>query len=223
MASVPLDLMSAPQPGAALIATIRANGTASHAYASGAALLDGPEAPRNLADAVHLLCALHGRYPGVIELVATRTIEPAARTWLNETSEAFARERAFLAALAVAAGPVPPTPGAGSEAAVAMQRNAILTLSQSERRGCAIGAALALAGDWAAIRRVLDAAAVRFGVDTALPWRGGDEAGLDELAEALGGAPAVRRAMLFGAEQVALQHRGLWSLLEARQLARDVR
>jgi hypothetical protein len=31
----------------------------------------------------------------------------------------------------------------------------------------------------------------------------------------------VERAMLFGAEQISVQHFGLWDLLEARQLARE--
>ena len=34
-------------------------------------------------------------------------------------------------------------------------------------------------------------------------------------------APGVERAMLFGAEQMLAQHRGLWHLLEARASARD--
>jgi hypothetical protein len=34
-------------------------------------------------------------------------------------------------------------------------------------------------------------------------------------------APSAERAMQFGAQQLLLQHRGLWDLLEARRDARD--
>ena len=45
--------------------------------------------------------------------------------------------------------------------------------------------------------------------------------GSDDRPEAtLGDAAPVERAMLFGAQQLALQHRGLWDLLEARRQAR---
>lgn len=221
MASVPLEDMGAPQTGALLVAAIRDHGSEGHAYAGGAELCGGPAAGRNLADAIHFLCALHGRYPGVIELVVSRNVEPEVREWLDEASEAFTRERAYLANLAVRAGPVPATPGAGSESAVSMQRNAILTLAQSERRGCALGAALGLAGDWAAIRRTLDAAAVKYGADVPPPWTAGRPDTLAQVANAVGESFAFRRAVLFGAEQIAVQHRGMWDLLHARAQARD--
>jgi hypothetical protein len=205
-----------------LLACVRDHGSASHPYGSSGELLAGPHSTRNLADAIHFLCALHGRHPGVIELVAARTVEAPARAWLAEASEGFGGERAFLARLAVEAGPVPATPGGGGEATISMQRNAIITLAQSERRGCAVGAALALAADWVVIRRVLDSAAARFGVSVPRPWPGSAEE-LAGLADELGESGPVRRALLFGAEQVALQHRGLWDLLHARQLARGPR
>lgn len=220
MASVPLGQVNAPQPGPALLATVREQGSASHPYVASAQLLSGAAAARNLADAIHFLCALHGRHPGVIELVAMRTVEPGARSWLSETAEGFARERTYLANLAVQAGPVPATPGAGSEAAVAMQRNAIMTLAQSERRGCAIGAALAVAADWTIIRQVLDCAAARFGMNTPAPWRAGEVEAVGAVLGGLGDHTGVGRAALFGAEQVAIQHRGLWDLLAARAEAR---
>jgi hypothetical protein len=220
MASVPLGQVNAPQPGPALLDAVREQGSASHPYNSSPELLSGPAASRNLADAIHFLCALHGRHPGVVELAAMRTFEPAARPWLAETAEAFARERGYLARLAVAAGPVPATPGVGSEAAVAMQRNAIITLAQSERRGCGIGAAAAIAADWTVIRQVMDQAAARFGMNPAQPWRAGEAASIEAVVAALGDNPATHRALLFGAEQVAIQHRGLWDLLAVRAAAR---
>ncbi|HEY0116998.1 MAG TPA: hypothetical protein VGB54_14895 [Allosphingosinicella sp.] len=219
MASVPVGQLNAPQPGPDVIGRVRDSGSSSHPYPTSHELLSGPGAARNLADAIHFLCALHGRHPGVIELVATRTIEPPARAWLHEAAEAFGRERAYLARLAVEAGPLPATPGSGSEAALAMQRGAIMTLAQSERRGCAIGAAIALAADWAVIRSVLDTAAARFSVAVPRSWFG-DDPGLRPLAATLSENASVGRALLFGAEQVALQHRGLWDLLRARAQAR---
>jgi hypothetical protein len=224
MASVPLEQVSAspriaPASASALLSVVRENGSASHPYTTSEKLLCGPHAQRNLADAVHLLCGLHGRYPSLVELVASRNIEPAARAWLAEASEVLARERTYLARLTVEAGPVPSTPGAGSEAAVAMQRNALTTLAVSERRGCPLGAAFALVLDWAVVRNVLDAAAQRFGRTVPHPFP--DQAAqIAEAAEALSSEPSVARAMRFGAEQVALQHRGLWDLLRARAEAR---
>jgi hypothetical protein len=92
-------------------------------------------------------------------------------------------------------------------------------LAQSERKGCALGAALAVAADWVAIRGVLDAAAVRFGVEVPPCYLGGGE-DVRGLADRLAGSPGFDRALLFGADQIVVQHHGLWSLLEARQQAR---
>ena len=49
------------------------------------------------------------------------------------------------------------------------QRNALEILANSERRGCALGAAAALVGDWWPIRRLLDRAASRAGLDSPAP------------------------------------------------------
>ncbi|HEX8262544.1 MAG TPA: hypothetical protein VF547_06700, partial [Allosphingosinicella sp.] len=129
-------------------------------------------------------------------------------------------ERAYLARLAVAAGPVPSTPGsAGTDAAVLGQRHAMETLASSERRGCALGAAMALVLDWSAIRVCLDSAAVRFGVDSPV-YAAADRETLVALADSYAGSAPVQRALLFGAEQILIQHHGLWDLLEARREAR---
>lgn len=220
MASPSVGQASGARLGPALIACVAAGGSAGHPYLVSHALLQGPDAARNLADAVHFLCVLHGRHPGVIDHAANRSTDAAERSWFKLAIEAFASERALLARLAVAAGPIPSTPGAaGSESAVAAQRHAIEMLAQSERRGCALGAALALALDWAEIRAVLDAAAQRFGVTTP-PYPFGDASELRSLASTSATSAAMERAMMFGADQIAIQHRGLWDLLEARQLAR---
>ena len=189
-----------------------------HIWFGSDALLAGPEAARNLADAIHFLCALHGRHPGVVDHAATRTVEPAGRAWLAQAAAAAGAERTLLTRLAVAAGPIPSTPGGGgSEAAIQAQRNALATLAQSDRKGTALGAALAFASDWAPVRaRVIAAAAKRLGVEIA-PHGFGDEATLRAVADEAGES---ERALLFGAQQLALQHRALWDLLEARAQAR---
>jgi hypothetical protein len=206
--------------GALLEARIAAHGSAAHPYLAGHELLRGAQAARNLADALSFLCALHGRHPSVIDLAAARTAEPALRAWVEESAAAFALERRYLARLAAASGPVPGTPGgSASEAAVAAQRSALATLAGSERHGCALGAAIGLAADWTAIRTVLDAAARRLGIEPprcALPSR----SDLLDLAESAAGNASFERALLFGAEQILIQHHGLWALLEAREQAR---
>ncbi len=50
----------------------------------------------------------------------------------------------------------------------------------------------------------------------------GDADAIASLADAAAVTPGMERALLFGATQIAVQHRGLWDLLEARQQARSV-
>lgn len=220
MATASFDIAGAPRPGELLRNLAVRSGSASHPYLLSPALREGPEASSNLADAIHFLCMLHGRHPGAVDHAADRTSDTDARAWLEDAMSAFAVERGFLTHLAVAAGPVPGTPGAAdSDAALLAQRNAITMLACSERRGCAFGAALALALDWAEVRGVLDIAAARFGVE-APAYSIGDSGRIAEAADRFAIAPPLQRALLFGAEQISIQHRGLWDLLEARQQAR---
>ncbi len=220
MASVWVAKTGGARTGSLLFARVAEQGSAAHAYVRGDALLAGPDSARNIADAVHFLCALHGRHPGIVELAALRSIEPAAKDWLNDACDAVAAERAYLARLSVAAGAAPGTPGSiESETAVIGVRGALSTLAQSDRRGCALGAGLAFAADWIAVRRLLDAAARRLGVD--VPPAGlGDADTLSRVADEAGATPAIERALMFGAQQLALQHHGLWDLLDAREQAR---
>ncbi|HLL29940.1 MAG TPA: hypothetical protein VK403_02985 [Allosphingosinicella sp.] len=220
MASASVETAGGPPTGALLLERLAEHGSAAHPYAASARLLKAPTAVRDLADLIHYLCVLHGRYPGLIDHAAARVVEPEARAWLTSATYAFAGERAYLARLAVAAGPVPSTPGAGgTDAAVLGQRHAMETLALSERSGCALGAAMALVLDWAAIRRCLDAAAARFGMDS--PAYAADEQDpVVQLADSCAASAPVRRALLFGAQQILVQHHGLWDLLEARQQAR---
>jgi hypothetical protein len=213
MASLSVESAGGVRTGALLAACVADHGSATHPYYSSPALRNGA----NLADAVHFLCALHGRHPGIVDLAATRIVDPAGRAWLAVAADAAAAERALLTRLAVAAGPIPSTPGGGgSEAAIQAQRAALATLALSDRKGCALGAALAFAADWAAVRSVIEAAAKRLGIEPG-PSGLGDVAKLRAVADE---AAAVERALLFGAQQLALQHRAMWDLLEARQQAR---
>ncbi|HEX9946911.1 MAG TPA: hypothetical protein VGA98_05160 [Allosphingosinicella sp.] len=220
MASSSVETAGGALTGALLLARLAEHGSAAHPYAASPQLLRSPTAVRDLADLIHYLCVLHGRYPGVIDHAAARAVESDARTWLTNAAYAFAGERAYLARLAVAAGPVPSTPGAGGTDAVVLgQRHAMETLALSERRGCALGAAMAMVLDWSMIRTCLDAAAARFGMDTpAYPAADRDFVVL--LADGYGEPAPVQRALLFGAQQILVQHHGLWDLLEARQQAR---
>lgn len=204
-----------------LSALVASEGSASHPYSVSPALLHGTHAARNLADAAHFLCLLHGRYPGVIDYAAERIVHPAGRAFIHGAAPGFATERTFLTRLVVAAGPLPSTLGqARSEAAVAGQTHALATLAQSERHGTALGTALALALDWRPIRHVLDTAALRFGIQPPpMDLPGPDD--VLEAANASAETPAIERAIIFGAQQLLIQHRGHWDLLETRQSARD--
>lgn len=217
-----LNTREAPICAGGMIATLaQAEGSAAHSYVNGVELRSGRHATRNLADTVHYLCLLHGRYPGVVDYAANHTVQGEAREWLISAVDGFVRERSLLTKLTVAAGPLPSTPGqAESEAAAHGQRHALEMLAQSDRTGCALGAAIALVLDWSAVRGVLGVAAKRLGLeapDAVLP----DLESTSALAQlAASASPAVERAMTFGAQQILAQHRGLWDLLEARQIAR---
>ncbi len=199
---------------------VASEGTGAHAYVRSGALSSGPDAMRNLADAVHFLCLLHGRYPGVIDSAARKAVDPVSRRWMDEAAQAFAEERSFLSAIAAAAGPMPSTHGQDQcEAAVAAQRRALDMLAESDRHGCAVGAAIALTLDWRTIRVLLDISAQRLdlpAVRSALP----DLRDTARLANLVADTPAAERAIAFGAQQLITQHSGLWDLLAARAESR---
>lgn len=202
------------------LARVAGEGCARHSYL--AALLEtaGSHSGRDLADAVHLLCSLHGRYPGLIEIALQRCANGPAQAWLNHASEAFERERLYLVRLTAAVGPLPSTPGAAeTEASLLAARHALETLALSERSGCALGAATALVGDWWPIRRLLDRAAARAGVEAPAPSLP-DESSIIEVIDQSADSLPAGRALAFGGEQLLLQHRALFDLLEARAEAR---
>ena len=203
-----------------LAALVRSDGSASHPYVSDRPIAASAEATRNLADAAHYLCTLHGRHPGVVDIAQDKSGLKAATDWLEGAVDGFARERTYLTKLVVAAGPLPSTPGqAASEAAVIAQRHAIEMLAGSDRAGCALGAAMAMVLDWRAVRRVIDTAARRFSVEPPVMILPNAEETRSTIV-AVASTPALERAILFGAQQILVQHRGLWDLLEARHLAR---
>lgn len=210
--------VQARRDAGSIAALAQSDGCARH---SAVVRLTAPgSAGRDLADAVHALCAVHGRLGDLFEQASLRCVPDLDAVWLTSATEGFATERAYLAHLTAAVGPLPSTPGqAESDAAFAAQRHTFDMLARSDRTGCAVGAAMALVIDWHAFRRILDVAAIRTGIavaPSALPRPETIESlAADQLA-----AP-VRRAIAFGAQQTFAQHRGLCDLIEARAMARD--
>jgi hypothetical protein len=204
----------------AQLARVAGEGCARHPHLNGLLEATGPHSGRDLADAVHLLCSLHGRYPGLIEIALQRCASGDAHSWLTRASEAFERERLYLVRLTAAVGPMPSTPGAAeTESSLAAACHALETLALSERNGCALGAATALVGDWWPIRRLLDRAASRAGIEAPAPSLP-DEASIIEVIDRAAENSAGGRALAFGSEQLLLQHRALLDVLEARAEAR---
>ena len=202
------------------LARVADTGSARHAHLSALIESSGPNAPRDIADAVHLLCAIHGSHPGVVEIAQSCSLSGPASQWLGRATDAFERERLYLVRLTSAVGPIPSTPGAGeTEAALTAQRHALEILAKSERSGCALGAATALVSDWWPIRRLLDRAAARLGIECPAPSLP-DEASVLDVIDQSCDSPASERALSFGGEQLLLQHRGLLDLLQARAAAR---
>ena len=205
----------------AQLARISVQGSARHPHLL--ALVEGssPHSARDIADAVHLLCSVHGHHPGLVEQALGLCPAGPAHKWLAGAADAFERERLYLVRLTAAVGPIPSTPGAAeTEATLLAQRHALDILARSERRGCALGAATALVSDWWPIRRLLDRAAARVGIEAPVPSLP-DEGSIIAVIQAECDSPAAERAMAFGGEQMLLQNRGLFDLLEARAAARD--
>src|SRR3954462_9299033 len=154
----------------AQLARVAGEGGARHPHVNALLEASGPHAARDLADAVHLLCSLHGRYPGLVEIALQRCPKGDARSWLDRASEAFERERLYLVRLTSTVGPLPSTAGAvETETSLVAARHALETLATSERKGCALGAETGLVGDWWPIRRLLDRAAARGGLECPAP------------------------------------------------------
>ncbi|MEH3120594.1 MAG: hypothetical protein PGN16_01240 [Sphingomonas phyllosphaerae] len=201
-----------------ILAMVASDGTAAAPHAR--ALMETTATLRDIADAVHALCIIHGAFPGIVDHASNGCTDPFARDWLAQAAAAVSGERALLVRLTAAVGPLPSTPGqAASQAAILGQRNALEMLARSDRAGCATGTAIAFVLDWAAVRGVLDSGARRM----ALPVGESFEPAATQaiaLLRAIEATASVERAMAFGAQQMLAQHRGLWQLLEARATAR---
>ena len=218
-----INPVSGPQPvsaAAAQLERIAGEGCARHPYLNTLLDTSGRHAGRDLADAIHLLCHVHGRHPSPIEMALLRSAPGPIRSWLEQASESFERERLYLVRLTSAVGPIPSTPGAMvTESSLLAARHALETLALSERGGCALGAATALVGDWWPIRRLLDRAASRAGIECPAPSLP-DENSVVAAITAIADNPSSARALAFGGEQLLLQHRALFDVLEARAEAR---
>jgi hypothetical protein len=211
---------SAMTAAEAQLARVDVQGSADHPYRLALVAANGPNSARDLADAVHLFCSLYGRHPGLIELALNNCAAGPVRDWLREASDAYERERLYLVRLTAAVGPLPSTPGAAeTEATLVAQRHAIETLAGSERRGCSLGAATALMADWPAVRAVLDRAADRMSMQKPALTLPDQPSIVRVIADGTDGMPS-ERALGFGGEQLLLQNRGLFDLLEARASAR---
>jgi hypothetical protein len=204
----------------AQLARVEVQGSLGHPHRLSLLSAMGPTSSRDLADAVHLFCSIYGRHPGLIELALNNCPAGPVRDWLREASDAYERERLYLVRLTASVGPLPSTPGAAeTEATLVAQRHAIETLAKSERRGCALGAATALMADWPAIRALFDRAADRMGMLVPTLVLPDPDSIVRVIADGTDGA-ASDRALGFGGEQLLLQNRGLFDLLEARAHAR---
>lgn len=204
----------------AQLARVESQGCVDHPYRQTLLSVGGPTANRDLADCVHLFCSLYGRYPGLIEIALNNCPAGPVRDWLREASDAYERERLYLVRMTAAVGPLPSTPGAAeTEAVLVGQRHAIETLAKSERNGCALGAATALMADWPAVRAVLDRAADRISMQKPAMILPDTDSIVRVIGDGTDGL-ASERALGFGGEQLLLQNRGLFDLLEARAHAR---
>ncbi len=222
VAAMGLKERSGFAPAAAHAARMAAAGTHGHLHAQDLQMVANGILPRDFDDLVHLLCNLYGRHPAFLDLALTLCPAGPVQEWLALAANAFERERLYLVRLTAAVGPPPSTPGnAQTEAALVAQRHALETLARSERSGCALGAATALIGDWRSIRPLLDRAASRVGIEApafGLP----DEHSISNVLDDCAVTAGADRAIRFGAEQMLLQHRAMFDLLEARAEAREL-
>ena len=215
-----LQLKTLPRPQGldALLGLVEYEGSAEHGFFAHVVPSRGADYPRNLADAMHFLCSLHGRHPGVVDHAAWRARDGETRNALEALANWFDTERALLTRLVVAVGPMPSTPAQmQSESIVIAQRHALEMLAKSERPGCAIGATVALTLDWSQVRPLIDQVADRLLV--AAPANPVPANAIARLGNTIAN-DAEERAAQFGAQQLLAQHRGLWDLLESRAVAR---
>ncbi|WP_204319776.1 DUF6975 family protein, partial [Klebsiella pneumoniae] len=75
-------------------ALVASDGSANHPYLQ--RLARNEEPLRDLSDAVHHICLLHGRHPGVIDHALGHARLGIERDWLEAAADAFVIERAHL-------------------------------------------------------------------------------------------------------------------------------
>ncbi len=215
--------LAADDIAAALAALVATSGSAGHPHVRRLAEVRADTSRELVADTLHYLCILHGRQPSFAEVAARLGDTFAPRSWLDAAATAFAGERARISQLSVAAGAPRAEPGQiSTEELVAGQRQALLTLVRSDRRGCLLGAVAATLLDWEAVHDALAPIGDRVGVPYARPdgdWPARAET-LAIIDEAADGGPLIGRAILFAAQQVVAQQRAFWDVLDARHAVR---
>ena len=77
----------------AQLARVAAAGSARHPHLDSLVDSSGPESARDLADAVHMLCSVHGLHPGLVDMALASPCGDGAKQWLARAAEAFERER----------------------------------------------------------------------------------------------------------------------------------
>lgn len=195
---------------------VAGTGSGAHPHVLSGQLFHGPASTRNLADAVHYIAKLHGDGPGLFDRMVDAKGDGDAAVWQRAARDAFAQERLYLARLAGACGPLPSAPNQSQfEAGLAGHRRSLDMLAQSERAGCALGSALALALEWLTLRALLDRAAERLDFQ-ADPARLPSLTMLCAAAENAATDESSRRALLFGARQLVAIHAMMWDTLGKR-------
>ena len=207
----------------AQLARVAGDGCARHPYlAMHCWRLPDRTSGRDLADAVHLLCSLHGRYPGLIELALADCVRrDPPRTGSSRASRSV-RARAAL-----------PRPGDLRRRPAAKhagrRRDRIEPVRGAPRARNARAIPNARAARWARRPRWSATGGRSAGCSTAPRPAPGLECPAPSLPDeasvvgVIGGAcddSASDRALAFGGEQLLLQHRALFDLLEARAEAR---
>ncbi|MGJ3626336.1 DUF6975 family protein [Sphingomonas sp. MMS24-JH45] len=215
-------IFQATGPAMALLSLVDNDGSgrADHVRA----LLSPPAPLRDLSDAVHALCVLHGIFPGFVDQTRSACTETQLTPWLDVAAATIAQERALLSfARPPPSGRCPPRPARRRRRAPSWHCGTRSACSPGRiARAVRPGRLIAFVLDWQAIRGVLDIAASRHATRS--------DQGFDPLMRRTHALlhrydPAVGqvRAMMFGAQQLLAQHRGLWHLLEARASARNDR
>ena len=121
--------MAASGIAGTILTLVETDGTAATPHAT--SLRGNGAALRDVADAVHALCIIHGTFPGIVDQAVRGATSAPVGAWLQHAAERFAHERAVLARLTAAVGPLPSTPGqAASDAAVLTQRQALAMLAR---------------------------------------------------------------------------------------------